>query len=313
MVAQKSKLRFHTSMASSILHHCGYEGLLCFAELTTYKRFMGDKYVNFESLGKARLTTDKTRFLKIIEKLVEMKLVNKMGDNYTVRRKFKEWKEWASENTKESLTLGGFIDLKLCPLYKSKSREDLRELIYLSVITSTVKSKSISRGFIQKLTGLSKQCQRKIEKKFPDLVSIESNYVAVDRDEKSFFSQPSYAGNINGKYMHCGKTSKRGNCRVVQTGNALKLKNENLKLFESVKTKNYNKKPSILNNILTRECEVQSLDHIDLLVDISKDAINGPKVATAKSNINFRNVQLKKTFVIDELGNVKNIRHTFNQ
>ena len=266
---ETDQIKIDLNVVSSIMNFAGYQGLLNYLSIETYKKVVKDEYVNCTNLAQFSFLDEET-WIKHMDLLVEMELATKNGSKYITRRKLKNWHGFANEKTPDSLTLNGSIVFNMTEIYKKKN--DLKDLLYLSLVENIMKGRSISRSFITKLTGFNKYAQRSIEERYNGtLVEKVTHHMPVTDSEQTINKlekMPVFYGVISPKHMYCTKTSKdKSNCKVIQQGNKLKIKKLNLSYF--VKSKSVKSKRS---NDFLKGKEVWDWDNFDMVLDTSSES-----------------------------------------
>ena len=138
MLSEKEKLRLDVKLVSSMMNHAGYKCLLNYLSLETYKKIVKDEYVNFNKIGKYSFINDEKTWIHFMDKLVELKLAVKNGNSYITRSKLTEWRKYMEENQKHCTRFNGYLHFDMTQLYIKKDHEDLKDLIYLSILGQKV-------------------------------------------------------------------------------------------------------------------------------------------------------------------------------
>jgi hypothetical protein len=183
------ELRLDLSLVSSILNHAGFQGLLNYISLETYKKLVRDEYVNYTKF-QAYSFMDEKSWVTHMEKLVEMKLAVKTSDHYITRSKLKDWKQFINANMDYCLKFNGYLVFDVAELYKMKDVTNLKDLIFLSIVREVIKGKSISRKFIRQLTGCDIALQKRIEERNEEIVEKISHHVPLKEYEGKKIDQP---------------------------------------------------------------------------------------------------------------------------
>lgn len=272
----KGHIKLELSLVSSILNYASYKELVNYICVQTHKEFITDEYVCFKDLNNLAFFTE-SDWNKSMDKLVLMGLACKNGSKYVTKTKLHSWKEFATINSKESLKLNGFILFDVYQLMRLKENEDLKDLIYLTLHKSVIRGKSMSRKFVQLVTGLSSQCQKNIEKKHQGVfVEVNEHHIPVGDTEienKKVGEIPVLRGFVSPKRMDCIKTPvKKSNCNIIQLGNIVKVKNVFLSYYKPNQG-SFSKRVSNINqlNNFSLENEVVAWDSLDMTVDSSED------------------------------------------
>lgn len=302
---QDATIRIGLDRISSILNYAGTDGLLAFLSVETFKYFE-DRYASFELMKKHySLIKNENDWTKAMDKLVEMKLANNMQKYYITVKKLNNWKEWATTHTPKSLEFNGFIIFNMHEFYKKVHKKvDLKDLIYLTIRENVVKEKTYSRGFVKDLTGLSAEEQKKIEERHPDLVEVVGNqYVPISKETKVDSNKPIFPGEFVPSKFKCKRNSPRfSNCKIIQSGNKVKIKNLNLSYFQVGKR---------FNNSCKRE-KVKN----PIVIDSSKtfQQSNGNYIHQNDYKLPklFINIIPENVIVLDEKGYVKSLKNSIN-
>jgi hypothetical protein len=319
---EKDQVKLDLSLVSSIMNFAGYKGLLGYLSVETYKQVEKDEYLDFHKISQFSFEETKENWEEIMDKLVEMKLATKNGQKYITRRKLKDWKVFSSENTNFSNKFNGYIIFNMTELYKCKNnKENLKDLLYLSIHENVIRGKSISRNFIKDLTGIGKNYQKTIEKKYEGtLVEVVDHHIPLNDKEQKLSNKPVFNGVISPKHLFCTKTSKKkSNCKVIQLGNKVKIKKLNLSTFKSKKVKSKIIKSKFLNESFTNN-EVQDWENFDMVIDTSKESksnkFKGVLSVNDKRSISwkdFYHYDYENVAVITGNGTFSDIRSSLNQ
>jgi len=302
---QEATIRIGLDRISSILNYAGSDGLLAFLSVETFKYFE-DRYASFELMKEHySLIKNENDWTNAMNKLVEMRLANNLQKHYITISKLNGWKEWAKTHTPKSLEFNGFIIFNMCEFYKRMQRKiDLKDLIYLTIRENVVQDKNYSRGFVKELTGLSSEEQKKIEERHPDLVEVVGNqFVPVSKQTKVDDDKPIFPGVFVPTHFKCKSvTPKFSNCKTIQSGNKVKIKNLNLSYFQVCKRFNNScKREKVKNPIVI---DSSKTFHNAIGNYIHKNDYNLPKL--------FNNITPENVVVINEKGYVKSLRNSIN-
>jgi hypothetical protein len=327
MQTEKDKIRLDLSLVSSILNHAGYKGLLNYLSLETYKRVNKDEYVDFHAMGEFAFIKDEKTWISFMDKLVGMKLAVRKGNYYISRTKKKDWRQFQDLFIKQSKRFNGFLHFDMTEIYILKESPELMDLLYLSIHQQVIKGKSISRGFIKDLTGVDKNLQRKIEDRQEDrYLEKITHHIPVgygEEYEKKVGDIPTFNGHFNPRHMKCFKTSKKkSNCKVIQLGNKVKIKDLRICEFEYPK-KAFKKHISNLNHLndsSLQSDEVQEWNDLNMVLDTSESSKSNKfrgmlstKDRRYASWKDFKNYDYDKINVISEDGTLIELRDTLNQ
>lgn len=310
---QSNQIRLDLSTVSSILNHADYKSLLCYLSIETYKKVVKDEYIGFDMFSPYNFLNKKEDWEKSMDKLVSMNLAVRNGDFFITRRKLKDWRVFCNENTPSSLKLNGYIIFDMTLLYRYRGKRDLRDLLYLSLINSVGKGKSISRGFIKTLTGINKHTQRVIEREYEGVFIETHQYHLPIQENESMEGIPTFSGTFNPSTMSF-KKDKKGNCKIAQLGNKIKIKNLIITKFQNKKLKS--KIESALDPVnKSSDGEVHDWEDLRMVLDTSTDGkslelrgilnTNDPR---AKSWKDFKNYQYHKVSVLSPKGELTNLR-----
>ena len=236
----------------------------------------------------------------------------------------KAWKKYLYALQPQCTKFNGFLHFDVTELYRFRGKEDLKKVLYFGIMESFLNNKSISRGFIKDLTGVSPHSQRKMEGS--DLINIEEHVIPVSHQEGNethLGSIPKINGYIDAKHMSCVKSKKsKSNCRAVQLGNRLKIKNVKICSFEYPKEK-FVKSKSNLDQInkssIEKNDEVYSWDDLSLVIDTS----SGGGSLKSRGIVNysdtrfsswedFKNYDYAKVNILSEQGEYTNLRDNIN-
>lgn len=321
-MSDKTFIKVDLSVVSSIMHFAGHEGLLCYLSLETYKTFKKDEYLTHDMLGEfgfIKLDSSWTRHMNL---LVDMKLATRNGDHFITRRKLKDWRVFASQTTPQSLEFNGYIYFNMSQLYRRRNEcKNLRDLIYLSLVDNLARGKSISRPFIRKLTGISKFVQRNIEKKYNDIyIQKREHHIPLSDKEVDKQNTPVFHGQFRPNELKCGKSLKsKSNCKVIQLGNKLKIKDLNISYFKNKKVKSKSMSPSKNPNKSLPNDEVCDWEKFDMVFDESDDSksnkfkgilsVNDPRKMSWKD---FNHYDYDTVKVLSKKGCFENLRNILN-
>lgn len=308
------------------MNNGGYKMLLNYLSMVSYKRVVKDEYLNYDKFKDYSFLKEK-EWEHFINKLCSMKLATKNGNHYTSRVKYKEWRAFAEKHTKQSLKFNGNIEFDMTELYSLKERKDLRELIYFDIRSSVVGSKSISRKWIQDLTGFTPALQRKLEKNSELIIQKLEHFVPVSHEERKGKNKigniPITNGYVDMSEMTCYKSKgKKANCRVIQLGNKV-YTNTLFTSFRYDKTqysKQKSKNLSNLNKSSTKNDEIKDFDDYDMLVNECPEGINKSKRGFIsnkdkrfKTTSKFKNFEFDKVSLLNKNGELINVREHLNE
>lgn len=325
MDIEKDQIKVDLALVSSIMNYAGYKGLLNYLSLETYKKVIKDEYVNYSKFQQYSFLPE-SQWGKFMDKLVEMKIAVKNGSSYITRTKLKNWRDYALDNQKQCLKFNGYLVFNMAELYKRREDKDIKDIIYLGIIKSVTGGKSMSRGFIKSLTGVAETSQRRIEKRQEgNLIEVSDHHIPVGDTEfinNKLGDIPVFNGYVDAKSMTCNKTSKKkSNCKVVQLGNKLKIKD--LRIIEFIRKKNrFNKVKSNLDHLneSPKADEVQDWDGLNMVIDTSKDSssnkfrgVLSSKDTRYTSWKDFKHYDYENVKVLDEDGNIADLRDILNQ
>jgi hypothetical protein len=318
---EADQIKLDLTLVSSIMNYAGYEGLLNYLSIETYKKNIKDEYLDFSKFEPYSFFNQK-KWECSMDRLVEMSLVVKNKDHYISRKKNKDWFHFCENKTPMSNSLNGFIVFNLTELYKKRQDKHLKDYIYLSLVENVLKGKSYSRNFIKKITGIKPQQQRAIEDRHKGTIVLEvqKHHIPVNDNEiknKKVRDIPVFNGVVSPKHMVCHKTSKNNsNCNVIQLGNKLKIKDQHISYFQIKKTF---KKSKSLNDEL-KSSEVQDWEDFDMVLDTSKKArsnkfkgILSVKDTRRMSWKDFHHYDYDRVGVISENGTLVPLRTLLNQ
>jgi hypothetical protein len=326
MQTEKDKIRLDLSLVSSILNHAGYKGLLNYLSLETYKKVKKDEYVNFDAMGEYAFIKSEKDWISSMDTLVEMKLAVKKGNYYISRSKKKEWRQFQEQFIKQSKKFNGFIHFDMTEIYIHKENPELTDLLYLSIHQQVIRGKSISRGFIKDLTGVGKTLQRTIEDRQDGryLEKIEHHIpVGYGEEYKDKVGDiPTFNGRFNPKHLKCHKTNKsKSNCKVIQLGNKVKIKDLRICEFEFPKNSFKKVKSNLdcLNDSSMQSEEVQDWNNLNMVLDTSEKSKSNKfrGMLSTKDNRymswkDFKNYDYDKVNVLSEDGTLLQLRDTLN-
>jgi hypothetical protein len=301
MLSEKDKLRLDLSLVSSVMNHAGYKGLLNYMSLEVYKRAIKDEYVNFQKIKDFSFIKDEKTWYHFMDKLVEMKLAVKNGSSYITKSKKKEWKKFLFENHKHCSKFNGFLHFDMSILhkiYKDNDINEMKDLIYLTIVDKGIIGNSTSRAFRESLTGVSPKSQKQIEKRqLGKLVDVSEHHIPVyhlETKDNKVGDIPVFNGVTSTKHMVCHKsTNKKSNCKVIQLGNKLKVKDLNFCSFEYPKTQFQKPKSNLdnLNNHSSKKGEVQDWESFDMVYDLTNDSktIKARGIVSAPNDTRYSN------------------------
>ena len=325
MYLEKDQIKVDLSLVSGIMNYAGYKGLLNYLALETYKKVVRDEYVNYSNFAQYSFLTG-SQWVKFMDKLVDMRVAVKNGTSYITRTKLKNWRDFALDNQKASLKLNGYLIFNMSEFYKSRELPDIKDRIFLSIVRAVTRGKSMSRGFIKSLTGISATSQRKIESRQQGtLLETNEQHIPVgDMEYKDgkVGDIPVFNGYVHPKSMTCNKTNKvKSNCKVIQLGNRLTIKDLHLIEFAWKKTR-FNKSKSNLDqlNESPKGNEVQSWDDLNMVIDTSEGSnsnkfrgvlsVNDKRYTSWKD---FEHYDYENVKVLDENGNIADLRDILNK
>jgi len=310
MLLEKDQIQLDLPVVASILHYAGYNGLLSYLALETHKRVLKDEYLSFEKSEKTRFLENKEDWELYSQKLVDMGLAVKNGSHFITKSKMTSWKGWCEANFPNVLSLNGSIVFEMTELYKMKNNEELRDILYLSIIENINKGKSMSRSFIFKFTGLSSEKQKKLEDRYEGkYLTKETHHIPLNDKEQKETDKPLFNGVVSPKEMICVKTNrKKSNCKVIQLGNKVKIK--------KLKVSNFvYKKISKASNNVKKVAEVQDWENFDMVIDCSTEAtsskfrgILSTKDTRKISWKDFKHYDYDNVKVFDQHGNLTSFR-----
>jgi len=268
MIVEKDQIRLDLSLVSSIMNYAGYKALLNYLSMYKYKEIVKDEYLNFEKFEKYSFIKNKNEWIHFMDKLVDMGLAIKNGTHYTVRgakNKLKQWKSFAENNTKECFNLNGYIIFNMTNMYKLPNGKH-KEVIYAELIRCTRAGiRGYSRKFIQSITGVKPNEQRKIEKN-TNLIEVKEHFIPTNKPD-NYKKHPIFPGKLNLKNKTCKRTKnfEDANCEVVQSGNKLKIQDS--KICDFIKKKTTTLRAGTMNELLPDRGEVHSWDDCDVILD----------------------------------------------
>jgi hypothetical protein len=266
-------------ITSAILNHCGTKGFLVYVSFLTYKKYFrkgnkNDFYARVSDLKEFSLLKNEKDFTSALNKLMEMGLIVKKGDYYTACTKTKRWLGYTEENYPTSLTLGGtlvlsmdeFYNLKNCPL------KNVEERLYLTINNAVRRGKSLSRGFIQKATGVHPKKQALIEEKYDDVLQQEMIFPVDALEQENIEHIPLVKASVDFASSKLIKKSKdeKTHCVGVQLGNAMAIHPSLCHGFLLWKKARKKRESLPLNEPVQQE-EVCGWDSIHALVDLSTE------------------------------------------
>ena len=309
------------------MNNGGYKALLNYLSMQSYKTLIKDEYLDFAKFKDYSFLKE-NEWVHFMDKLCYLKLATKNGTHYTTRSKFKEWREFADVNSKQSLKFNGSIEYDMSLLYKYRFTDSLRDIIYIDLRNTVVKNKSISRKWITDLTGLSSKIQRSIENDNEgdfDIEVIEHHIPVSSKDIKNgkVGNIPTFNGFLDHSNMSCFKTTsekmKQSNCRVVQLGNRIITKSFFSRLHID-KTQYKQKLKSNLSNVnmsSTKNDEVKDWFDYDILIDLSPDSITKNGILSCNSTkMKYRkklsSFEYDNISVINSKGSLMNMRSQLN-
>jgi len=238
------------------------------------------------------------------------------GTHFITRVKLKEWKQYSTQNDPKPLTLNGFIVFNMSELYKLKNNPDLKDLIILSVIQNVTKGRSVSREFIQTLTGLKAHQQQKLAERNPELIKTLETIIPINEiEERNIVNKNKiFSGVYLPQLIKCKKATKKySNCKIAQQGNRYKIKDLGFSFFEYKKSSvSYTRPP---NNFLLDKKEVRDWEDFDIVLDASKNSdtirlrgIINMKDKKETSWKDFKTYDTQNVDVLKENGILTNLR-----
>lgn len=251
------------------------KGMLEYVLLCTYKdENKLNPYAGWTTLKEYSFASSEEEWLKTINKLSEMGLVEIKKDKVISKSKLKEWHKF--ETREFILNLHGKMNIDCIELFMLKKwkAEKLRDLIYIGLVSAICKGRNYSRKWIEKMTGYTPYMQKQIEKNNKDLISVNQRISSIsdlfnenDLLNKKVF--PAYA-DIKNKTIKKTKV-QQSNTFVVQQGNNCYVK-ENI-IFsldtENIKIEKYKNK-SAFYKVLNTDIEVKANDFYDAVFSEEK-------------------------------------------
>jgi len=324
MIREKDIVKVDLSLVSSVLHHAGMNGLLNYLSVQTYKRIINSGYVNFEKFSDYSFINSEAEWISSMDKLVEMGLAIKNGEQYTTKTNKKNWYKFVDENQKFCKRFNGFIHFDLSELYIIKDNDDLHDIIYLGIRDKVIGSKSISRRFIRELTGYTVYKQKKVEKELDGrYLEMEEHFIPLSDNEvkdNKLGDIPVFKGRFIPKEMVCVR-SKKSNCKVAQLGNRVKVKNVRVCSFER-KKQSFNKPKSNLDSLNKPSYEageIQDWESFSMVIDTSGSSksnkfrgILSTEDYRYTSWKDFKSYDIHKVCVLKEDGSLEDLRNIIN-
>jgi hypothetical protein len=154
-----------------------------------------------------------------------MGLIVKKGNQYTATTKNKRWLGFVSENYSESLALGGTLVLSIDEFYQLRDcpLKNIEERLYLTLSNAVRKGKSLSRKFMQLVTGVSPYRQKIIEDNYENVLQKEL-FLPFDAEERDRIDHiPFMKGRFDQKEIITKSEGKQNNCTVGQLGNTMSI------------------------------------------------------------------------------------------
>jgi hypothetical protein len=320
MFNEKDKVKVDLILLSSILNYAGEDGLLNYLSITTYKRIINSGYVNYEKFKDYAFINSESKWIESMDKLVEMGLAVKNGTQYTTKTNKKQWYKFVEEKQKFCKKFNGYMHFDVTELYVLRNNKDLKDIIYLGIRDRVIKSKSISRRFIKELTGCSIYRQKQVEHNLESVyLEMEEHHIPVSDNEvknNKLGDIPVFSGNFSPKHMLCVK-SKKGNCKVVQLGNKVKVKNIRICSFERKKQKVVKPQSSLdsLNNPSKETGENQDWESFSMVIDTSGSSKSNKFRGILSSNDyrysswkDFKHYDINKVNVLNPDGSMEDLR-----
>lgn len=333
---QNATISLGVDRISSILTYAGTDALLAYLSVETFKHFE-DKYCNFNLLGNFSLIKSEKVWLESMDKLVEMKLATACGNYYITRTTLNDWQEFAKKNTPKSLQFNGFIVFNMTELYKnSDTKTRLKDLIYLTIRENVVKDRNYSREFVKDLTGFDKEAQKRIEERNSDIVEvIGDQFKPISKFDKVDDKKPIFPGHFVPSQLKCIRVSnKNSSCRVIQSGNKVKIKPLNLSYFkvgkrfndsckrDEVKSMKGNNESCNRGKVVSRKIVPKNSlqwNDFDMVIDSSRDFENYSDQKLVHKNDrrksswkNFKTMNYSKIMVLDQNGSLKTLGESIN-
>lgn len=275
---EKDKQNVDLKVVSSILNYTGYKGLLNYLSVQTYKSLVKDEYVNFSKIKEFSFIKDEKTWIHFMDKLVEMNLAVKNGNSYITKTKLKTFWSFLNEKQKNCKKFNGSIVFDMFQLYRFREDKNIKDIIYLGILGSVIKGRSISRKFIKDLTGVSPETQKRIEKRCSEeyIDDIVTHHIPVSCDEiknKKVNNIPVFRGYFDQQNMQCSKSSNKkiNNCDVIQLGNKVKVSTK-IDFCYFNKDKKFEKPNSDINNLNNPDGEVQNWESISMVLDTSESS-----------------------------------------
>jgi len=327
VMIEKDQLKLEVRLVSSILNYAGHKGLLTYLSSEVYKKLIKDEYINYNKISQYSFSKHEKEWNHFMDKLVEMDLAVKNGSSYITRTKKKDWSEFCDKETSKCNKFNGHIIFNMTELYKARKRDDIKDLIYLSIRHSVIGEKSISRQFIKELTGVDKNTQRKIEQRQNEThCDVIEHHIPISYKEHKngkVGDIPVFTGHVERNSMTCFKSKKKkSNCDVIQLGSKVKVKNLNLCHFlKNKKYINYSSTNNLssLNKSSTKDGEVQH-QNVELTLDTSgsyksykRDGYISTKDYKKQTWSYFKNSRFHKVAVLDNKGNLSDLRSCLNK
>lgn len=318
----KEEVRLPLMIVSSIMNNGGYKALLNYLSMQCYKTNIKDEYLNYEKFKDYSFLNEK-EWIKYMDKLCDIKLAVKNGSCYTTRSKYKTWRLFADKYNKKCLKFKGTMVYNMTKLYRKKRHIDLKDLLYSDLRNSVIKNKSISRRWIQDLTGFDHKAQKRFERENSN--SVETHYLPVSSEEvtdSKVGKIPVFDGYLDHTSVSCFRTlnkSKKSNCRVIQLGNKVTTKSSFS--FLHVDKNQFSKKVggnlSNLNKSPKVDDKSKEWFDYDMLVDscsssVTKRGIISSRDTKYKSRQKLKSVGYDNVSVIGENGESDNIRNLLN-
>jgi hypothetical protein len=303
---EEDKIQIELSVVSSILNNAGFMGLCDFLALETYKHIIQDEYVNFKKIEPFLINKSEKRWLKSMGKLCDLGLAVNNNGHFISRTKLKDWRQKNAEYQK----YGGYIVFDLNEMYRKK--ENITDLLYLSISSSVMCSNTYSRGWVEKLTGVTPYRQRLIEKRNPDIIQTNQNLqpvgaVRLNKLEEEGKKAVVIKATFDSKNL---QMVRGGRINTIQYANKIKCKNLGLAYLKS-------KKNTINNKPFWRKDEVADWKKIDTVIDTETTCDTTGKLIASNDTCKktwqgFHTSAFDSVRVLSEKGSLITLRKAIN-
>jgi hypothetical protein len=315
---RRNILRIDLDIASSILNHCDHRGLLTYMSLITCKNIKNIHYINYKTIQEFSLISNQKDLDYALKKLIELKLVYRLGNRYTCRVKKKEWSIRAEKYTPDALTLGGILNIEIDAFYRFKNeKRNLKEMLYLTIMDAVQQGKSVSRKFIREVTGVSEKTQKRIHFKYKDYIKEKEHYIPINTEEKYKIGNiPTINGQFNSETKQfTGFKQHKKRFKMIRGGNKVYV--DPLYRFGSLEYSKPKKEREswYLNESVQKRDEVVDWDSFMATIDFDEDSQskrNYDLVSFKDTRYSTWDKMFRYNFakinVITETGEIMNIR-----